>query len=279
MLVEFPSVVDAVRCAVEIQRGMVDRNAEVPEDKRISFRIGINLGDVIIDGDDIYGDGVNIAARLEALAEPGGICVARTVRNQIRDKLPYSFEDMGEQSVKNIARPVRADAISVAAVASTPLVALPAQSGPVPRRLISRPAVIAASAAAVIVIGAVAWWAWPNRNSPTVSTQAPAAASPQTTPVIASTTAPRLSIVVLPFKNLSNDPEQEYFADGITDDLTTDLSRIPDTLVIARNTAFTYKGKSVDARQIGRELGVRYLLDGSVRRTADQVRVNVQLID
>src|SRR5712671_3798421 len=187
LLVEFPSVVDAVRCAAELQRAMVDRNAEISEDKRITFRIGINLGDVIIDGDDIYGDGVNIAARLEALAEPGGLCVSRVVRDQIRDKLPYSFEDMGEQSVKNIARPVRADAISAAAVASTPLVALPAQSGPVPRRLISRPAVIAASAAAVIVIGAVAWWAWPNRNAPTVSTQAPVAAGPQTTPVIAST--------------------------------------------------------------------------------------------
>src|SRR6202047_1844212 len=128
MLAEFPSVVDAVRCGVEIQRGMVDRNAEVPEDTRISFRIGINLGDIIVDGDDIYGDGVNIAARLEALAEPGGICVARTVRNQIRDKLPYTFTDMGEQSVKNIARPVRADALSAAAVALMPLVALPAQS-------------------------------------------------------------------------------------------------------------------------------------------------------
>ncbi len=279
MLAEFPSVVDAVRCAVEIQRGMVDRNAAIPDDQRIAFRIGVNLGDIIVDGDDIYGDGVNIAARLEALAEPGGICVARTVRNQIRDKLPYPFEDMGEQNVKNIARPVRADAISAAAVASTPLVALPAQSGSPPRRLFLRAAVIGASAAAVIAIGAAAWWAGPNRNSPMVSTQAPAAASPQTTPVIASTPAVRLSIVVLPFKNLSNDPEQEYFADGITDDLTTDLSRIAGSFVIARNTAFTYKGKPIDTKQIGRELGVRYVLEGSVRRTGDQVRVNAQLID
>ena len=135
MLVEFPSVVDAVRCAVEIQRAMVDRNAEMPEDKRITFRIGINLGDVIIDGDDIYGDGVNIAARLEALAEPGGICISRTVRDQIRDKLPYPFEDMGEQSVKNIARPVRAYAMSAAAVASTPLVACTAQPSLARRRI------------------------------------------------------------------------------------------------------------------------------------------------
>ena len=234
---------------------------------------------MILDGDDIYGDGVNIAARLEALAEPGGICVARTVRNQIRDKLPYTFTDMGEQSVKNIARPVRADALSAAAVALTPLVALPVQSGSSPRRLSSRPVVIAATTAALIGLGIVAWWAWPNRNSPTVSTQTPVAASPQATPVIASTTGPRLSIVVLPFANLSNDPEQEYFVDAVTDDLTTDLSRISESFVIARTTAFTYKGKPVDAKQIGRELGVRYLLEGSVRRLGDEVQVNVQLID
>ncbi len=279
MLVEFPSVVDAVRCAVEVQRGMVDRNAEVPEDKRITFRIGVNLGDVIIDGDDIYGDGVNIAARLETLAEPGGICVARTVRNQIRDKLPYAFEDMGEQSVKNIARPVRADAISAAAVASTPLVALPAQSGPVPRRLLLRPTVVATSAAVAIGLGIAAWWVWPDRDSPTNSTQAPLTASLQTIPALSAIPASRLSIVVLPFTNLSDDREQEYFADGVTDDLTTDLSRIADSFVIARNTAFTYKGKPVDAKQVGRELGVRYVLEGSVRRAGDQVQVNAQVVD
>ena len=175
---------------------------------------------------------------MEALAEPGGICVARVVRDQIRDKLPYPFEDMGEQRVKNIARPVRAYAISAAAVASTPLVALSAQSGLAPRWPIFRPAVIAASAAAVIAITAAAWWAWPNRNSTPVSIQAPLAANPQT-PVIASATAPRLSIVVLPFRNLSNDQEQEYLADGITDDLTTDLSRISGSFVIAHNTSLT----------------------------------------
>jgi len=233
LLVEFGSVVDAVRGAVEIQRAMTDRNGDIAKDKRILFRIGVNLGDVIVDEDDIYGDGVNIAARLEALAEPGGICISRMVREQIRDKLPYSFEDMGEQSVKNIARPVRAYAMSLTALASLAAVAAPAP---------------------------------------------PVKGKKEVAEPIAPLT-PRLSIVVLPFANLSNDPEQEYFADGITDDLTTDLSRIPDTLVIARSTAFTYKGKSVDAKQIGRELGVRYLLDGSVRRTADQVRVNVQLID
>jgi adenylate cyclase len=204
--VEFPSVVDAVRCAVEVQQVMPERNTSVAADNRIELRIGINLGDVIVDEDDIYGDGVNIAARLEALAEPGGICISRMVREQIRDKMPYPFEDMGEQSVKNIARPVRAYAMDPAAVASLPPVAAPLQP------VISRTGV-----------------------------------GEPITPVM-----PRLSIVFLPLANLSNDPEQEYFADGITDDLTTDLSRITDSFVIARNTAFTYKGKSADAKEIGR---------------------------
>jgi adenylate cyclase len=226
LLAEFPSVVDAVRCAAEIQRGMIDRNADVPEDKRISFRIGVNLGDVIVEPEDIFGDGVNIAARLEALAEPGGICVSRTVHDHIGDRLPYSFEDIGDQSVKNFDRRIRTYAMSRAAVASL---------SPTP--------------------------------SPTK------VAEPVTS------TRPPLSIVVLPFANLSNDPEQEYFADGMTDDLTTDLSRIAGSFVIARNTAFTYKGKSVDVKKIGRELGVRYVLEGSVRRAGDQIRVNVQLID
>jgi adenylate cyclase len=227
LLVEFSSVVDAVRGAAEIQRAMVDRETEIAEDRSIKFRIGINLGDVIADTGDIFGDGVNVAARLEALAEPGGVCISRVVRDQIRDKLPYSFEDMGEQSVKNIARPVRAYALSAAAVAALPPTSVPKGAG----------------------------------NT------------------VAPVTAPPLSIVVLPFANLSKDPEQEYFADGITEDLTTDLSRIADSFVISRNTAFTYKGKFVDVREIGRELGVGYVLQGSVRRTGDLVRVNVQLVD
>jgi adenylate cyclase len=226
MLAEFPSVVDAVRCAVELQRAMIDREAWMPEDRRIRFRIGINLGDVIVEDDDIFGDGVNVAARLEALAEPGGICISRTVRDQIRDKLAYAFEDLGEQSVKNIARPVRVYALRPEAVAS-----LPSPSG-AHGRSTSQPAV-----------------------------------------------APRLSIVVLPFANLGNDPEQEYFADGITEDLTTDLSRIAGMSVISRNTAFTYKGKRVATKQIGRELVARYVLEGSVRRLGNRVRVNTQLID
>jgi TolB-like protein/class 3 adenylate cyclase/Tfp pilus assembly protein PilF len=226
LLAEFASVVDAVRCAVEIQRGMVDREPDVPEERRIRFRIGVNLGDVIAENDDIYGDGVNVAARLEGLAEPGGICISRVVRDQIRDKLPYPFEDKGEQTVKNITRPVRVYALRPVAIADLP---------------------------------------------------APKASL--TTSISQPTVAPRLSIVVLPFTNLSNDPEQQYFADGITEDLTTDLSRIVGMFVISRNTAFTYQGKRVDTKQIGRELGVRYVLEGSVRRSGNQVRVNAQLID
>jgi len=226
MLVEFASVVDAVRCAAEVQRAMIDREVDMPEDRRIRFRIGINLGEIIVDGDDIFGDGVNVAARLEALSEPGGLCISRMVRDQIRDKLAYAFEDLGEQSVKNIARPVRVYALPPEAIADLPA------SSVLPNPPISQPAIV-----------------------------------------------PHLSIVVLPFANLSNDPEQQYFADGITEDLTTDLSRIADMFVISRNTAFTYRNKPIDTKQIGRELGVRYLLEGSVRRSGNQLRVNAQLID
>jgi adenylate cyclase len=189
------------------------------------FRAEIPFSRKAVDGDDIFGDGVNITARLEALAEPGGICISRVVREQIRDKLPYPFDDMGEQIVKNIARPVRVYALRSEVVAGLPAPSVPAVLP------IFQPAV------------------------------------------------PRLSIVVLPFTNLSNDPEQQYFADGITEDLTTDLSRIADMFVISRNTAFTYKEKPVDARQIGRELSVRYVIEGSVRRSDREVRINVQLID
>jgi len=205
---------------------MIDREPEVPDEQRIRFRIGINLGDVIVEEHDIFGDGVNVAARLEAFAEPGGICVSRVVRDQVRDKLPYPFEDGGEQSVKNIARPVRIYALRSEAVAN-----LRASSVPLMRR------------------------------------------------VSQSTGAPRLSIVVLPFANLSDDREQQYFADGITEDLTTDLSRIADSFVISRNTAFTYRNKPIDTKQIGRELGVRYALEGSVRRSGNQLRISTQLID
>ncbi len=279
MLVEFSSVVDAVRCAVEIQRAMADRSAEVPEDKRITFRIGVNLGDVIADSGDIYGDGVNIAARLEALAEPGGLCISRTVRDHIGDRLPYSFDDLGEQNVKNIAQPVHVYELTAASVRSLPEVATPSRLIGPSRRNRSRLPMLMADIVAAIGIGTAVWWVWPKGNLSPVPGQASVAASAQRPPAAEAKSAPRLSIVVLPFSNLSNDPDQEYFADGITDDLTTDLSRISGSFVIARTTAFTYKGKPIDIRQIGRELGVRYVLEGSVRRTGDQVRVNAQLID
>jgi TolB-like protein/class 3 adenylate cyclase/Flp pilus assembly protein TadD len=282
VLVEFPSVVDAVRCAVEIQRAMANRNADIAEDKRINFRIGVNLGDVIAESGDIYGDGVNVTVRLEALAEPGGICISGTVWDHIRDKLPYIFEDKGEQTVKNIARPVRVYAMGPAAIASVPLAAVPAQTASWRSRGGTQRFLLAAGITAVVgITAATAWWQWLQRPSLTAAIQAPAATGPQgsAATAIASTATPRLSIVVLPFTNLSNDPEQEYFVDGITDDLTTDLSQISDSFVIARNTAFGYKGKAVDAKQIAREFGVRYVLEGSVRRLGDQVQVNVQLID
>ncbi len=278
ILAEFPSVVDAVRCAVELQRAMIDRNAQIPGNKRIIFRMGINLGDIIGDGDDIYGDGVNIAARLEALAEPGGICISRVVRDQIRDKLPYPFADMGEQSVKNIARPVRSYAMNAAAVAMT-APAAEVQPGPALSRSGRVRTIIGAGSLGAIAIAMAAWWAMPQRNSPNLSAEAPAATSPRSPAVVVAAPVRRLSIVVLPFVNLSNSSDQEYFADAITDDLTTDLSRISGSFVIAPTTAFTYKGKAVGTRQIARELGVRYVLNGSVQRSGHHVQVNVQLID
>jgi adenylate cyclase len=264
-LVEFTSVVDAVRCAVEMQREMVARNGHLPPERRLEFRIGINLGDIVTEDHDIFGDGVNIAARLEALAEPGGICISRVVRDQIRDKLPYTFVDRGEQQVKNIARSVRVYAMSLQAIETTELVtALPQWRGRVGGRV---GAVLAIAVIAVAGLGG--WWLW---------RQAPVSRVPSAAATTASA-VPRLSIIVLPFENLSHDPDQEYLADAITEDLTTDLSRIAGSFVIARNTAFTYKGTPVDAKQLGRDLGVRYVLEGSVRRIGDQVQVNVQLID
>ncbi len=280
-LVEFASVVDAVHCAVEMQRAMAERNAGIPVERRIEFRIGINLGDIITQDHDIYGDGVNVAARLEALAEPGGICISRVVRDQIRDKLPYVFEDMGDQLVKNIARPVRAYAMSAQGAAATAPSHLPAAS--VRRGIARAPVVIAASLTAVIAIVIAGWWAWPPGGLTTASVEAPPEAGTQSTSARGAgspaASASRLSIVVLPFENLARDSDQEYFADGITENLTTDLSRISGSFVIARNTAFTYKGKSVDVKRLGRDLGVHYALEGSVQRLGDRVQVSVQLID
>jgi adenylate cyclase len=256
VIADFPSAVDAVECAVAVQQAIAAENASRPPEEQMRFRIGVHVGDVIVEGSNLYGDSVNIAARLEALAEPGGVCLSGAVREQIGTRLPVAFTTLGEQRVKNIAEPVRAFKLDAGAGQSPPSPATGARGWPVRRILLG----FAAAAVILAAVGA-AWWLRPGSH---MATNAP---------------APRLSMVVLPFANLSNDPGQEYFADGITDDLTTDLSRIEGSLVIARNTAFTYKGKEVDSRKIGRELGVRYVLEGSVQRSGKEVRVNVQLVD
>ena len=218
MLVEFASVVDAVRCAVEVQQAMPERNTGVGADNRIELRIGINLGDVIVEGDDLYGDGVNIAARLEGIAEPGGICISDDAFRQVRGKVEAEFADLGEQSLKNIARPLR--------------------------------------------VYRVGW----------------SAKQPITSPV-ALPLPNKPSVAVLPFANMSSDPEQEFFADGISEDIITALSRYPSLFVIARNSSFTYKGRAVDVKQVGRDLGVRYVLEGSLRRAGNRIRVTAQLVE
>jgi TolB-like protein/class 3 adenylate cyclase len=220
LLAEFASVVDAVRCAVEVQREMIARNAAAPAQRRIEFRMGINVGDIIIEDGDIFGDGVNIAARLEALAEPGGICLSAAAHEQVRDRLDIAFDDLGEQQVKNITRPVRTYGVALGASSRA---ALPVEA---PLPLPDKP-----------------------------------------------------SLAVLPFQNMSGDPEQEYFADGMVEEITTGIARLPWLFVIARNSAFTYKGKAVDVKQVAQELGVRYVLEGSVRKAGNRVRITGQLID
>src|ERR1700748_201716 len=224
MLVEFVSVVDAVRCAVDIRRGMAERNSAIPADRRIEFRIGINVGDIIFDGDDIFGDGVNVAARLEALADPGGIMVSGVVHDQVRDKLSFGFEDLGEQAVKNIVRPVGVHRVQLAEQVAPGKSAIAA--GKIERMASDRP-----------------------------------------------------SLAVLPLVNMSGDVEQEYFADGITEDIITALSKLRWFFVVARNSSFIYKGKAVDVKRVARELGVRYVLEGSVRKSGNRVRITAQLID
>jgi adenylate cyclase len=262
ILIEFASAVDAVAYAVEVQRAMARRNADVPPERRIDYRAGVNIGDIIVDGEDIYGDGVNVAARLEALAEPGGVWISGAVYEQVRDKLPFAFADKGRQKVKNIARPVRVYALDADAVAALggmePSLAVP---GSARRRNLRRILPALAGVAATLLLAAGLWTAFRPMHAPQ-----------GLTPV------PGLSIVVLPFANLSGDPSQDYIADVITDELTTGLARIRGSFVIARTTAFTYKGKPVDVKEVGRELGVRYVLEGSEQRSGDRVRVNAQLI-
>ena len=219
LLVEFPSVVNAVTCAVEIQRKMIERNADVPEDQRIEFRIGVNLGDIIFEDNDIFGDGVNVAARIESIAAPGGVCISSSVRDSVGNRLDLAFEDRGEQTLKNIDRPVRVYSVSV--------------GPPLPRA--------------------------------------------QTAPQAAAKDKP--SIAVLPFTNMSGDPEQEYFSDGITEDIITDLSKVSALNVVSRNTAFTLKGKPIDVAQLAQRLKVGHIVEGSVRKAGGRVRITAQLID
>jgi adenylate cyclase len=223
-LVEFASVVDAVRCADEIQRSVAEQNTDVPQDKRIEFRIGIHVGDIIIADDDIFGDGVNIAVRLEGIAEPGGICISDDAHRQVRGKVESTLEDMGSQSLKNIAEPMRAWRVRI---------------GP--------------------------------SSSPTTK--------PPTETALPLALPDKPSIAVLPFQNMSGDPEQDYFADGMVEEIITALSHFRQLFVIARNSSFTYKGRAVDVKQVGRELGVRYVLEGSVRKAANRVRITGQLVD
>ena len=257
MLVEFASVLDAVRCCVEFQRAMADRNSETPADRQMLFRVGINLGDIIIDEDDIHGDGVNVAARLEALAKPGGICVSRTVRNQVRDKMDITFEDMGEVEVKNIARPVKVFRVLQQG-----------EEAKLPKQQKSAKWKFAAAAVVLALLaGGGAWW-WQQPDFEPADPAKMAYALPE-----------KPSIAVLPFDNYSGDKEQEYFADGMVEDLITDLSKVSGLFVIARTSSFTYKGKAVKVQQDAEDLGVRYVVEGSVRRVGDIVRINVQVID
>ena len=262
-LVEFRSVVDAVRSAIEVQKGMVERNAGLPPERRIEFRIGIHLGDVVEESDgDLMGDGVNIAARLESIAKPNGICLSSAAYEQVSGRLDMEVTDLGDTQLKNIAKPVRVYALNGGKSAQ----AKPTR--PTAPRHRSIFTLLGAGVVALIVIAGGAWYfiagsrTFSNASHPTIKAE-----------------AAHLSMVVLPFTNLSNDPSQDYFADGITENLTTDLSRIRNSFVIARNTAFTFKGKNIPAKEISKELGVRYVFEGSVQRDQNHVRVNAQLID
>jgi adenylate cyclase len=261
-IVEFRSVVDAVRCAIEVQNGMVERNAGLPPERRIEFRVGIHVGDVVEESDgDLMGDGVNIAARLESIAKPGAICLSEDAYRHVKARLDLAVSDLGAIQLKNIAEPVRVFSLQVGGSAKTK---------PTKHVAAKQPIFVWAGAGivALVVILGGAWFFpgphWTASVAPNVPTVAKAG---------------HLSIVVLPFTNLSGDSSQDYFADGITENLTTDLSRIRNSFVIARNTAFTFKGKNIDTKEVSKELGVRYVLEGSVQRDQNHVRVNAQLID
>jgi adenylate cyclase len=264
-IVEFRSVVDAVRCAIEVQNNLIERNTGFATDRRIDFRVGIHVGDVVEESDgDLMGDGVNIAARLEGVARPGAICLSEDAYRQVKQRLDLKANDLGAVPLKNIDEPVRVYSLEVGRPAE-PRLASSAKGTRVARALESRPhrasALFAAAIAGLLIVAASAGWYILSGR------------------FVKPAQAAHLSLVALPFTNLSGDPSQDYFADGVTENLTTQLSRTKGNFVIARNTAFTYKGKSVDAKEIGKQLGVRYVLEGSVQREQNKVRVNAQLID
>jgi adenylate cyclase len=267
VLAEFASVVDAVQCAVETQQVLRAKNALLPEPRRMEFRIGINLGDVIEEGDSIYGDGVNIAARLEGLAEAGGICISESAYQQIENKLPLRYDYLGEHEVKNIAKPVRAYRARIEPEAAPSQVRGEKKPG---KKLFSRTTL----GIGVIVVGVVALVLWQFILRP-----APPPREVASKERMAYQLPDQPSIAVLPFVNMTGDPKQEFFSDGITESIITALSKVPRLLVIARNSTFTYKGKPVKVKQVSEELGVRYVLEGSVQRSADRVRIEAQLID
>jgi len=278
LLAEFSSVVSATDCALELQQLLNSRNAELPPDRRLEFRMGIELADVLHEGDAVYGDGVNVAARIQALAEPGGVCVSDAVRRAVNRRLPVSFESLGEFAVKNIDEPVRAFRV----IPQPGWSPSPVDSRPVRRKPLSRiGGAVAAGAILLTLAGVLTVWFLSQQNDtkPTkaavdkVNATNAARKNAPTSPV------EKLSIAVLPFDNIGNDPEQEYFVDGMTEDLITDLSKVAGLFVIARNSTFAYKGKSPGIRRVVEELGVRFVLEGSVRRSGDQVRINAQLID
>lgn len=267
ILMEFASVVDAVSFAVDVQCALQAHNEGIPDGRQIFYRVGINIGDVIVEDDDIYGDGVNVAARLESLADAGGICIERNVRDQIRDKMDLTLEDLGEIEVKNISRPVHAFRIVMDEKTS----ALSAPITQVAKRPKSTSHMSVAAVTGIIMlvaVGVTLWWQPWDRAFKSASEERTALALPD-----------KPSIAVLPFSNMSDDKAQDYFADGLSEDVITDLSKISGLFVVARNTSFQYRGESLNLVEVGRKLGVQYILEGSVRRSRDQVRINAQLID
>jgi TolB-like protein/class 3 adenylate cyclase len=265
LLAEFVSVVDAVQCAVAVQKEFQARNVEIPESRRVEFRIGINLGDVIQEKERIYGDGVNIAARLEGLAKPGGICISKTAFDHIESKLPYGYEYLGDQTVKNIAKPVGAYHVLM-----EPRVTVAGEQDIGKAASLRRMPILVGVVAVLLLASAVGIWQFYMRR-PSVK---PASVDKMALPL-----PDKPSIAVLPFNNLSGDSEQEYFSDGITNDIITDLSKFRDMFVVASNSTFTYKNKPTKVQEVSRELGVRYVLEGGVQKAQDRVRINAQLID